>query len=106
MKGRTYKADGGPTSGKKVFDEDLSEKNQRYTYQSKVNDEAEERKHGGRAKRKRGGGVKHVGSIAGLKAKMHAGRMPRASGGSSTANPFSSARKGTPAPGRKVEQID
>ena len=98
--------------------EDLKQKNQRYTYQSKVNDEAEERKHGGRAKKhrsahKHGGGTKHRMEAAehhehhahGGHAKHHAGRKPRKSGGRATsdANPFTSARHGTAPKGRKLD---
>ena len=95
MKGRKHKATGGVNEAA----EDLGSKNMRYTYQSKVNDEAEERKHGGRAKKK------HVGKMHGEAAKHHAGRKPRKSGGRATsdANPFTSARHGTPAKGRKLE---
>lgn len=94
MKGRKHKATGGVNEAS----EDLGKKNMRYTYQSKVNDEAEERKHGGRAK-------KHVGKMHGHAAKHHAGRKPRKSGGRATsdANPFTSARHGTPPKGRKLE---
>ena len=74
-------------------------------------EEKEGRKHGGRTKRKHGGHVmhhhtghvKHVGAVHGEHAKHHAGRKPRKSGGSVESNPFSAARKGTPAKGRKEE---
>ena len=60
-KHRSYKADGGkmdsPAAGEREYEQDLKSKNQRYTYQSHVEDEAEERKHGGRAKKK------HVGNF-------------------------------------------
>lgn len=94
MRGRKHRATGGVNEAA----EDMGKKNQRYTYQSNVNDEAEERKHGGRAK-------KHVGKPDGDMAKAHAGRKPRKSGGRATsdANPFTSARAGTPPPGRKLE---
>lgn len=90
MKGRSKRASGGVNAAA----EDLKTKNMRYTYQSKVNDEAEERKRGG----------KTVGKVKGDKAKMHAGRAARKSGGrtGSNMNPLSSASKGTPAPGRNV----
>lgn len=95
MKGRKHKATGGVNEAA----EDLGKKNMRYTYQSNVNDEAEERKHGGKVKKK------HVGKMHGDAAKHHAGRKPRKSGGRATsdANPFTSARHGTPAKGRKLE---
>lgn len=94
MKGRKHRATGGVNEAA----EDLGKKNQRYTYESKVNDEAEERKHGGRT------GKKHAGKVHG-DMKHHAGRKPRKSGGraSSDSNPFTSARHGTPPKGRKLE---
>mgnify|MGYP006271672489 CR=1 FL=1 len=90
--GRKHRATGGVNEAA----EDLGKKNQRYTYQSNVEDEAEERKRGGRAK-------KHAGKVHGDMAKHHAGRKPRKSGGSVESNPFSAARKGTPPKGRKLE---
>lgn len=63
---RGGKAEGGAMSDdpKKGFDaakEDLEDKPMRYTADSKVNSEAEERKHGGhvRRRRARGGEIKH-----------------------------------------------
>jgi hypothetical protein len=123
------------TGGFNAAKEDVDTKPMRYTADSKVNSEAEEKKrggrtkrahggkaehhgqhgkeckecHGGRAERKRGGHVmhekKHVGEVMGEHAKHHAGRKPRKSGGrtGSDGSPFSSARHGTPASGRKVE---
>jgi hypothetical protein len=93
MKGRKYRADGGVNSAAK----DLSDKPARYNNADKIFDEAEERKHGGRTKRK------HGGMAEGMEAKMHAGRKARKSGGSCEASPFSSARAGTPAKGRKTD---
>jgi hypothetical protein len=63
--------------------------------------EAEERKHGGRAKKH----AKHVGKVHGEHAMHHAGRKPRKSGGRASAesNPFSHARKGTVPKGRGIE---
>jgi hypothetical protein len=106
MKGRKGKANGGemdsPKEGTKEYEQDLKSKNMRYTYQSKVNDEAEERKSGGRAKKK------HVGKVHGMHAMHHAGRKPRRSGGrtSSDASPLSSAHAGTPPKGHKALDID
>jgi len=93
MKGRKHRATGGVNEAA----EDLGKKNMRYTYQSNVNDEAEERKRGGKVK-------KHAGKIHG-DMKNHAGRKPRKSGGraSSDSNPFTSARHGTAPKGRKLE---
>lgn len=90
MKGRSKRASGGVNE----MAQDAAKKNMRYTYQSNVNDEAEERKRGG----------KTVGKMAGKKAKANMGRPARKSGGraGSNMNPLSSASKGTPAPGRNV----
>jgi hypothetical protein len=105
MKGRKGKANGGemdsPKTGTKEYEQDLKRKNLRYTYQSNVNDEAEERKSGGRAKKK------HVGKVQG-DSKAHAGRKARKSGGrtSSDASPLSSAHAGTPPKGHKTLDID
>lgn len=63
--------------------------------------EAEEMKKGGRAKRKSGGKTE-VGHIEGKKEPMHAGRKPRKSGGRADSNPFTSAKTGKDAPGRKM----
>lgn len=75
---------------------------------------------GGQA-RKRGGEVmhniehakkhhekKHVGKVEGEHARHHAGHKPRKAGGRATSdeNPFTSARKGEPAPGRKMMEMD
>lgn len=102
MKGRKGRAMGGDaTVGTKEYEQDLARKNQRYTYQSNVNEEAEERKHGGKVK-------KHVGKADGMMAKKHAGRAARKSGGrtGSNMNPLSSAHAGTPAKGRHTVDID
>lgn len=94
MKGRIARKDGGPAKGVNQMAEDASKKNMRYTYQSNVNDEAEERKRGGKA----------VGKVKGAKGKADMGRSPRKSGGrtGSNMNPLSSAAKGTSAPGRDI----
>ena len=105
---RIARAEGGrsesDTSGDREYEQDLGKKNQRYTYESKVNDEAEERKHGGRARRKRKSG----GVVPGMNAVAHAGRKPRKSGGrtGSDKSPFSSARAGTPPTKHKPKSID
>lgn len=72
----------------------------------KIEDAAEERKAGGRIKRKRGGMAekKDVGSVSGEECRPNAGRKPRKAGGrASNENPFSSARAGSPPPGRKMD---
>ena len=90
MKGRSKRASGGVNE----MAQDAAKKNMRYTYQSNVNDEAEERKRGGKA----------VGKVKGMKGKADMGRKPRKSGGrtGSNMNPLSSAAAGTPAKGRNV----
>jgi len=110
MKGkRAKKADGG-TGGTDDAEMDLKDKPADRTMPSGPSKEAEELKKGGRAKHFAGGraarkhgGKTEVGEVKGEMAKMHAGRAPRKSGGrtGSDMNPFSSARRGTPAPGRK-----
>jgi len=93
MKGRKYRADGGVNDAAK----DLSDKPDRRNNADRIFSEAEERKHGGRAKRK------HGGCAEGMETKMHAGRKARKSGGSVGSSPFSAAHAGTPAKGRKVD---
>lgn len=82
------------TGGVNQAEDDLKDKPvARGNPKTNIYSEAEERKCGGRMKRKRGG--KMVG-MEGEKAKMHAGRKPRKSGGAtSDSNPFTSARSGT-----------
>jgi hypothetical protein len=122
MKGRKHNEAGGVNEA----EEDLKSKPERYN-ESRVEDEAEERKYGGRTehhrrKRKTGGHVKHHeeheehheghkprrkrkhgGMAEGHEARHHAGRKPRKSGGSCEASPFSSARKGEFPKGRKMD---
>ena len=88
------------TGGTNLAAEDLKSKPERYN-ESKVENEAEERKSGGRAK-------KHGMMMEGGKSKGHAGRKPRKQGGGtySDSNPFTSARKGTPPSGRKMEDME
>jgi len=63
---------------------------------SNVAKEAKEKKHGGRAKRKHGGHLKHVGHVEGHHAKKRADRPARKHGGKtgSNMNPLSSAHAG------------
>jgi hypothetical protein len=90
------------TGGANEAEEDVKDKPEPRTDAKKIDAEAEEMKKGGRAKRKRGGKTE-IGKVEGEKPAMHAGRKPRARGGStSDANPFTSARKGQDAPGRKL----
>ena len=104
MKARHKRATGGENAAA----EDLADKPEARTNAKKIDAEAEERKSGGRAARKSGGmaGKKHVGPPEGDTARVRADRKPRKSGGSATSNPFSSARAGTPAPGRKVMDME
>jgi hypothetical protein len=90
MKGRSKREAGG---GVNAAEKDLSMKTERRNIAPKIFDEAEKRKAGGKVK--------------GDKAMSHAGRKPRKSGGrtGSDGSPFSSALKGTPAAGRKLEKM-
>lgn len=89
MKGRGKKASGGVNEAA----QDMGKKNMKYTYESNVNDEAVERKRGG----------KTVGKMAGAAAKMSAGRKPRKSGGRTLGgSDWSAAQKSTPPAGRNV----
>jgi len=83
MKGHKKRATGGVAE----YEEDMKDRPDRYN-KSKVEDEAEERKRGGRAKRKAGG------KVEGMPAKAHMGRKPRKSGGACDNSPMSSARGG------------
>lgn len=109
MKGkRAHKETGGANEP----EEDLKDKPEARTDAKKIDSEAEEMKKGGRARKKRGGGAgfgpeKHgtdEPKVSGPQPNRHAGRKPRKSGGrtGSEANPFTSARKGSDAPGRKL----
>jgi hypothetical protein len=93
MKGRKHRATGGVNEAA----QDLAHKPERRTNADRIFNEAEERKHGGRAKRK------HGGMAEGKEAKMHAGRKARKSGGSCEASPFSSARHGESPKGHKTD---
>ena len=125
MKGRKHKKGGGE-AGEKDFgkpksdlrDED-SVKPMDYTGKNKVAGEAEERKHGGRAKRKHGGIVhhekmehmkhaKHIGKVHGEASRPRGDRMPRKSGGRAgcEASPFSAAMKGMEPKGHKSAESD
>ncbi len=97
-----------PHEGEDEAEEDLRDEPEDRTEHDKVGHEAEEKhaKRGGKIKRKHGGHVekKHVGKVEGKEHHHHAGRKPRKSGGSCEASPFSSARSGTAATGRKLER--
>lgn len=128
MKGHTGRKH-RETGGANEAEADEKDKPKHYTADSNVEEESEERKRGGRAKRRRGGKTE-LGKVEGEKGPMHAGRKPRKAGGAaeekhdrgeaeydrarggrahrargggtSDANPFTSARKGEDGPGRKV----
>jgi hypothetical protein len=124
-----------PAEGVREYEEDIRSNPEARDNAHKVEHEAEARKHGGRAKRKRGGHVmaaaaghgkhhaagghakhhvhhehgkhlahaKHLGHVVGHKGAKHAGRKPRARGGSDM-NPLSSAHSAThPAAHRDIE---
>lgn len=102
MKGRKHRETGGANEA----EADVKDKPEARTDAKKIDGEAEELKHGGRAKRARGG--KMVGKVEGERHEMHAGRKPRKSGGraGSDSQPFTSARKGKDAPGRNLMKGD
>lgn len=109
MKGRTSKKAESPMSGVDDASKDLSMKPERRNNADKIFGDAEERKHGGRTKRRAGHKMEHHekkegGKVHGEHEKHHAGRKPRKSGGrtGSNMNPLSSAHSGTPAPGRDI----
>ena len=96
------------TGGKNEAEEDLKTRPEPRTNAKEIDREAEdegeekgELRRGGRAKRKRGG--KAEMKVEGEHASHHAGRKPRKSGGSVELNPFTAARHGTAAKGRKVQ---
>lgn len=99
MKGRKHHAGGGSTGGDNEAEKEVTEKVPDRSSPNNIQKEADERKHGGRAKRKHGGKTM-VGKVEGEHTKMHAGRKPRKSGGSNF-SPLSSAANGKSAPGRK-----
>lgn len=126
---KKHRATGGVNEAK----EDLEHKNEARTDAKEIDGEAEERKRGGKVKRKRGGmvasvkegfGPEHEGTVRskrkrgghvkggkeagmfGEDAKQHAGRSARKNGGSlkgSDTSPFTSARHGKPATHRELE---
>ncbi len=89
MKGRKTRN----TGGMNLAAADLADKPTARNYAPNITKAAEERKRGGRLK------------VMGEDAKAHAGRKPRKNGGrtGSDSSPFTSARHGTPPPGRKLD---
>jgi len=86
MKGRIARKTGG------VVVKDSAPKMVYAGADSNVAKEAKQRKHGGKTMK-----------AEGEKAKMHAGRKPRKSGGRLAGTEWSSAQKGTAPAGRKLE---
>lgn len=93
MKGRKHRETGGFNAAA----EDLRSKNEARTNAKNIDAEAEEKAKGGRAKKE----VK----MEGKKGAPNMGRKPRKQGGGtfSDSNPYTSARRGTPPSGRKLE---
>lgn len=107
------------TGGRDDAAEDLKQKTQMRVNAPKIEAEADEKKSGGKVKRKRGGIVhhenmenmkhaKHLGPVRGEASKGHAGRKPRKDGGRTGADshPFSSAKTGEKPAGRTEMDID
>ena len=88
------------TGGVNEAEEDKTRKNEARTNAPIIDDEAEERKAGGRTRTRKEGGKVH-----GEEVKHHAGRKPRKSGGrtGSDSMPFTSARKGESPKGRDTD---
>ncbi len=124
MRGKHKKATGGAASGdapvgEKDYEKDLKSKPERRDNANKIEGEAEEadeKKRGGRAKRKHGGKVhkhhekmgelkhaKHVGKVAGHHSKTHKGHKAR---GGSNFNPLSSAHAGAAPTGHSTVEKD
>jgi hypothetical protein len=114
MKGRKHKNTGGENEAEADVKTKPENRSNTGEKEEGVANEAEEMKKGGRAKKRHkkahGGGFgpeKHgtdEPKVMGDKPLNHAGRKPRKAGGraSSNANPFTSARMGKDAPGRKL----
>lgn len=97
MKGRKHREAGGVNEA----EEDEKTKPEARTNAKKIDEEAEEKKHGGRAKKRHGG--KAEMKIHG-EAKHHMGRKPRKSGGraGSDSSPLTSSHTGHQPSGRSV----
>lgn len=122
MKARSKKASGGEADFGKPRDDykaDAKDKPTNYGSSTNVSKETEEKKRGGRAKRKSGGGVKHLECGEDMKHAKHVGnvkgtrdataaRTPRKSGGRAGSNfsPMSSAHAGTPPREHRTTDID
>lgn len=99
-----HKAHGGHV-GANEAEMDLKSKPEERNNAHKVFAEAEEKKRGGRAKRKHGGHVKHHEmKVEGHHTKHHAGRKPRKHGGKADGNIFAfTAHKGAAPKDHTVE---
>lgn len=102
MKGRKHRSTGGVDDTA----EDMKNPDERMPKSAaKPEAEAEEKKHGGRAKRhhRRHGGKAEM-KVEGHKGMHHAGHKPRKSGGrtGSDSSPLTSSHSGKQPPGREV----
>lgn len=109
---KKHRAEGGKIESAKkgtdTWEEDEKDKPEARTNAAKIDSEAEEKKHGGRAKRRHGGMVKHLGKMHGKEPHHHAGKKMRKAGGrtGSNFNPLSSAHRGSEPKGHKSNEID
>jgi hypothetical protein len=96
MKGRKHRGTGGVDEA----EEDVKDAPPDRSAPNNIQKEAEEKKHGGRAKRKHGGEVR----VHGSKMKEHLGRKPRKHGGrtGSDSSPLTSSHSGKHAAGRSL----
>lgn len=125
MAKKHHKAEGGtasddPPRGTKLYEADVKSKTPMRNIAPNIKAEAEEKKHGGRAKRhkrRRGGHVHHeksgemahahhVGKVKGSYSSGHKGKASRGGKSGSNFNPLSSAHAGTSASGHKAGPID
>ena len=103
MKGRKARNTGGTDDA----DEDIKDKPEARTNAKEIDDEAEAKASGGRARATGGRAARKMGGkaeikVEGKKAMMHAGRKPRKTGGrtGSDGAPYTTARTGKLPPGR------
>lgn len=98
--GEVSRDNDGPEDGVDEAEEDLKSKPEKRV-NSAIEGDAEE------TKAKRGGAMKkkRVGKVEGEKHHAHGGRAARKSGGGCEASPFSSAKGGTAATGRKLAKL-
>ena len=88
-----HRKDGGPTKGVDDEEKDLK---------TKPGDDEDVEREAEEKTAKKGGKI--VGKVKGEKHRANGGRAARKSGGSCEDSPFSSARAGTAAKGRKLEK--